>query len=68
MAGALVVYLGQLIALVAVLLVLRDQPWLHGRAFALGAIITTVAVQVGQVSGYARGRHTLFPAAGEVAR
>lgn len=68
MAGALVVYLGQLILLAAVVLALRDAAWLDGRAFAIGAIVTTILVQVGLVVGYTRARHVLFPDAGEVSR
>jgi hypothetical protein len=71
MAGALVVYLGQLILLAAVVLVLRDAAWLDGRAFAIGAVATTVLAQVGLVLGYTRARHVMFPDAstsGEVTR
>jgi hypothetical protein len=68
MAGAFVVYLGQLILLAAVVLSLRDAAWLDGRAFAIGAVVTTVLAQVGLVAGYARARHVMFPDAGEVTR
>jgi hypothetical protein len=68
MAGALVVYLGQLILLAAVVLALRDASWLDGRAFAIGAIVTTLLVQVGLVVGYTRARHVMFPDAGEASR
>jgi hypothetical protein len=68
MAGALVVYLGQLILLAAVVLVLRDAAWLDGRAFAIGAVATTVMAQVGLVVGYTRARHVMYPDAGEVTR
>ncbi|GAA6524615.1 hypothetical protein IDVR_04090 [Intrasporangium sp. DVR] len=61
MAGALVVYIGQLIALVAVFLVLRGADWLDGRAFAAAAIIQTLVWQVGQVVGFRRGRHEIYP-------
>ena len=60
-AGALVVYIGQLIALVAVLLVLRGADWLDGKAFAAAAIIQTLVWQVGQVVGFRRGRHEVYP-------
>ncbi|MDC5697359.1 hypothetical protein OO014_08835 [Intrasporangium calvum] len=61
MAGALVVYIGQLIALVAVFLALRGAEWLDGRAFAAAAIIQTLVWQVGQVVGFRRGRHEIYP-------
>lgn len=60
-AGAFVVYLGQLITLVAVFLVLRRAGWLDGRAFAAGAIVQTLVWQVGQVVGFRRGRHEIYP-------
>ncbi|HEX5968601.1 MAG TPA: hypothetical protein VFY88_09000 [Intrasporangium sp.] len=60
-AGAFVVYLGQLITLVAVFLVLRRVGWLDGRAFAAGAILQTLVWQVGQVVGFRRGRHEIYP-------
>ncbi|XVX21366.1 hypothetical protein ACQP1U_05690 [Actinomycetota bacterium] len=63
MAGALVVYLGQLILLMAALLVLRKAEWLDGRAFAISAIVTVVATQVGLVRGYLRARHPIYPGA-----
>ena len=68
MAGAFVVYLGQLIPLAAVVLALRDAAWLDGRAFAIGAVATTVVAQVGLITGYTRARHVIFPDAGEVTR
>ena len=60
-AGAFVVYLGQLITLVAVFLVLRGAGWLDGRAFAAAAIVQTLVWQVGQVVGFRRGRHEIYP-------
>lgn len=57
MAGALVVYVGQLVLLATVIAVLRDAVWVHGRALATGAVGTTLAMQAGQVVGYARARH-----------
>ena len=68
MAGAFVVYLGQLILLAAVVLALRDAAWLDGRAFAIGAVATTVLAQVGLIVGYTRARHVMFPDAGEAVR
>lgn len=62
MAGAGVVYLGQLILLAAAVLVLRGVDWLDGRPFALSAIVQTLVMQVGQVAGYVRARHEINPA------
>jgi chromate transport protein ChrA len=64
MAGAGVVYLGQLILLVAALLALSGAPWLDGTVAAVSALVATVLLQIGQVSGYVRSRHVLFPQAG----
>lgn len=61
MAGAGVVYLGQLILIVTVVLALRGVDWLDGRAFALSAIAQTLVMQVGQVVGYVRSRHEISP-------
>ena len=61
MAGAGVVYLGQLVLIVAAGLALRSADWLDGRPFALSAIAQTVVMQVGQIVGYARARHEIAP-------
>lgn len=61
MAGAGVVYLGQLILIAAAVLVLRGVDWLDGRPFALSAIAQTLVMQVGQVTGYVRARHEIHP-------
>lgn len=58
-AGAGVVYLGQLILLVAAILVLRDATWLEGTVTAVSAIVATVLLQVGQLAGYVRARHVI---------
>lgn len=58
--GAFVVYLGQLIALVAALLVLRRLGWVDGPPFAMAAIVTTVLWQVGAVIGFRRSRHVVY--------
>ena len=59
MAGAAIVYIGQILLIVAALLVLRGQDWMQGRAFALGAIVQVIVMQVAQVLGYSRGRHVV---------
>lgn len=60
-AGAGVVYLGQLIVIIATIVVLREMPWLDGRTAALSAIAATVLLQVGVVTGYLRGRQLIYP-------
>lgn len=57
MAGAAVVYIGQIILIIAALLVLRDRGWMDGRAFAIAAVAQVLVMQVAQVVGYSRGRH-----------
>jgi uncharacterized membrane protein YdbT with pleckstrin-like domain len=59
--GAFVVYLGQLIVLVAVFLVLRRVDWMDGPAFGVVAIVVTLVWQVGQVLGFRRARHEIYP-------
>ena len=61
MAGAGVVYLGQLIFLVAAIAVLREMPWLDGRTTALSAIVATLVLQAGVIAGYVRSRHLVHP-------
>ncbi|MDO5503433.1 MAG: hypothetical protein Q4G67_09705 [Actinomycetia bacterium] len=57
MAGAAIVYIGQIVLIVAALVALRGQDWMQGRAFAIGAIVQVIVMQVAQVVGYSRGRH-----------
>ena len=64
MAGAGVVYLGQLILLVGALLVLHGASWLEGDITAFSAVVATVLLQAGQVTGYVRSRHVIYPQAG----
>ncbi|MGL5865320.1 MAG: hypothetical protein ACRCYX_05515 [Dermatophilaceae bacterium] len=59
LAGAGVVYLGQLVLLVAVIAAVRDARWLVGPAFAVAAIAQTLMTQVAMVIGYLRARHEL---------
>lgn len=59
--GALVVYLGQLIVLVFLFLVLQRSGWVDGPAFAAATVAQTLAWQVGQVVGFRRGRHEIYP-------
>ena len=60
-AGAFVVYLGQLIALAAAFLVLRRAGWVDGPPFAAAVIVQTLVWQVAQVVGFRRGRHEIYP-------
>lgn len=64
MAGAFVVYLGQLMLLAAAILVLAEQPWLEGPVLAVAVVVQTVLLQVGQIHGYVRSRHVLYPESG----
>lgn len=64
MAGAGVVYLGQLVLLVAAMAVLREAVWLDGMITAVSAIVATVLLQVGQLTGYVRARHVVYPQGG----
>lgn len=56
LAGAFVIYLGQIVVLVAVLLGLSRLAWVHGQAFTVSAIAQTLAWQVGVVVGFLRAR------------
>lgn len=64
MAGAGVVYLGQLILLVAAIAVLREAAWLDGTIAAVSAVVATLLLQVGQLTGYVRARHVVYPQGG----
>lgn len=61
MAGAGVVYLGQLVVILAIIAVLTRADWLDGRSFALSAVAQTIVMQVGQITGYVRARHEIHP-------
>ena len=61
MAGAGVVYLGQLVIILAIVAVLSRVDWLDGRSFAFSAIAETIVMQVGQIAGYVRARHEIHP-------
>ncbi|WP_435203190.1 hypothetical protein [Janibacter sp. GS2] len=64
MAAAGVVYLGQLIVLVAAIMVLREMSWLDGAVTAASTVVATVLLQVGQLTGYVRARHVIYPQGG----
>lgn len=56
LAGALVVYLGQLIAVTAAFLAIRQLAWVESIPFALTAIAVTITWQVGAIAGFSRAR------------
>jgi hypothetical protein len=60
MAGAMVVYFGQLIAVLFVIVMLRGASWLDGRAFAAGMVTEGLVWQVGLIAGFLRGRHPIY--------
>lgn len=60
LAGALVVYFGQLIAVVFVIVLLRGASWLDGRAFAGAVLAEGLIWQIGQITGFLRGRHQIY--------
>lgn len=60
LAGAMVVYLGQLIAVVFVIVLLRGVSWLDGRAFAGAVLAEGLVWQIGQITGFLRGRHQIY--------
>jgi len=59
-AGALVVYFGQLIAVLFVIVALRGATWLDGRAFAAAVLAEGLVWQMGQITGFLRGRHQIY--------
>lgn len=60
LAGALAVYLGQVICLGFVILVLADAAWLDGRAFGLSILAVALLWQVIQVVAYMRVRKPVY--------
>ena len=60
LAGAMVVYFGQLIAVVFVIVLLRGASWLDGRAFAGAVLAEGLVWQIGQITGFLRGRHQIY--------
>jgi ATP synthase protein I len=69
LAGALAVYLGQIIFLGVIILVLSGARWLDGTAFGLAILVVALVWQVCQVVAFLRMRHRVYdepspPAAG----
>lgn len=61
LAGAFVVYLGQLIAVVVAFVALRRVAWIDGSAFAAVVVLETLVWQAGQIIGFRRARHEIYP-------
>ena len=61
LAGAFVVYLGQLIAVVVAFIALRRVGWIDGQAFAAVVVVETLVWQAGQIVGFRRARHEIYP-------
>lgn len=59
-AVAMGVYVVQLTVVFALLVVLRQAPWLHVNAFAAGAIGATILWQAGLVVGLRRARQPVY--------
>ncbi len=55
-AGALAVYLIQLLVLVSAVVLVQEQAWLDSRTAALGLFATALAHQIGLVTGYLSAR------------
>lgn len=51
-AGALALYLIQVLVLVSVVLLIHDQAWLHAISAGVGLFFTALAHQIGLVTGY----------------
>lgn len=60
LAAALGVYIVQLSAVFALLMVVRQAPWLHLNAFAAGAIGAVILWQAGLVEGLRRARQPVY--------
>ena len=60
LAGALAVYLGQILFLGAIILVLSGARWLDGTAFGLAILVVALVWQVCQVVTFLRMRHNVY--------
>ena len=60
LAGALAVYLGQIIFLGVIILVLSGARWLDGTAFGLAILVVALVWQVCQVVTFLRMRHSVY--------
>ena len=64
MAGAGLVFMGQIIVLIAAIAMLTQMGWLEGPVAAAATVIEVVLLQVGQLVGYVRARHEVYPQGG----
>ena len=62
LAGALAVYLGQVLFLGIVIISLSSASWLDGTAFGIAALAITIVWQVGQVVAFVRMRKSVYDA------
>jgi len=62
LAGALAVYLGQIIFLGIIILVLAGAQWLDGTAFGLAILVVALVWQACQVVTFLRMRHSVYDA------
>lgn len=60
LAGAMVVYFGQLIFVAFVIVLLRGVSWLDGRSFAAAVVAEGLVWQIGQIAGFLRARHQIY--------
>ncbi|MGZ4654082.1 hypothetical protein [Oryzihumus sp.] len=60
LAGALAVYLGQVLFLGIVIISLSSASWLDGTAFGIAALAVTLVWQVGQVVAFVRMRKSVY--------
>lgn len=68
LAGALAVYLGQVIFLGVVILLLSGADWLDGMAFGLSVLAVALIWQLSQVVAFVRLRKPVFEVPAEPAR
>jgi hypothetical protein len=68
-AGAMAVYLGQVIFMGVIIIAMRDVTWLDGLACGITILVVTLAWQVFQARAYLRMRQTVYdePAASDAA-
>jgi ATP synthase protein I len=59
-AGAMAVYLGQLIFLAVIIIAMRDATWLDGLACGIAIFVSTMVWQVFQGRAYLRMRQTVY--------
>lgn len=60
LAGAMVVYFGQVILVAFVIVLLRGVSWLDGRSFAAAVVAEGLVWQIGQIAGFLRARHQIY--------